>query len=119
MRELWTPEREHPPLYRVRTRHDQRHFIMNENDNRTGSIRPDRELTELFRAVARDMADKEHGAVKAGANKALLDFLESAPDDVLTYHVERSDFDSLDDLRAAVKRRQNQPFPSGGDDRGA
>lgn len=92
---------------------------MNE-DTRTGSVRPDRELTELFRAVARDMADKEHGAVKAGANKALLTFLESAPDDVLNYHLQRSDFDSLDDLRAAVKRRQNQPFPdNGGDDSGA
>lgn len=79
----------------------------------TGHLRPDRELNNVFTAVARDMLDDEHGAVKAGTNAALLAFLEDeAPDNVLEYNLTRKTaFDSLDELRDAVRRRQSTPFP--------
>jgi hypothetical protein len=85
----------------------------------TGHLRPDRELTDMFRGVVRDMAEQEHGAVKAGVNSALLEYLvNNAPDDVVQYHLSRSDYDSLEELEYAVRDRQNQPFPDdhgGGD----
>jgi len=82
-------------------------------DNETGHLRPDRDLNNLFTAVVRDMLDDEHGAVKSGANAALLDFLEAnAPDDVLEYHLNRGKYDSLDDLKRAVRERQSADFPS-------
>lgn len=83
----------------------------------TGHLRPDRDLTNLFTGVVRDMLDDEHGAVKSGANEALLDFLENeAPEDVLSYHLKRGEYDSLDGLRAAVRDRQSAPFPENDDE---
>lgn len=79
--------------------------------NDTGYLRPDKELNDVFRAVARDLLDDEHGAVKSGTNAALLDFLENAPDDVLDYHLDREGYETLDDLRDGVRDRQSTPFP--------
>lgn len=85
-------------------------------ENETGHLRPDRDLNNLFTAAVRDMLEDEHGAVKSGANAALLDFLENeVPDDVLEYHLSRSDYDSLDELKQSVHDRQSADFPSGGD----
>ena len=87
------------------------------SDNETGHLRPDRDLNNLFTGVVRDMLDDEHGAVKSGANAALLDFLDNeAPDDVLEYHLNRGDYDGLDDLRDAVRQRQSADFPGNDDD---
>lgn len=81
--------------------------------NDYGRIRPDAELTDIFRGAVRDMSDNEHGAVKAGANDALLDYLfREVPDEVLDYHLQRSEYGTKAELKAAVRKRQNQPFPS-------
>jgi len=87
----------------------------------TGHLRPDRELTNVFTAVVRDMLDDDHGAVKSGANAALLDFLEDAPEDVLNYNLGRkTDYETLGELKDAVRSRQSTDFPTeGGDDSGA
>lgn len=76
-------------------------------------------MNNLFTAVVRDMLEDEHGAVKAGANDALLDYLErEAEQDVLAYHLRRSDYADLEDLRRAVRERQSADFPTGGEDGG-
>ena len=83
----------------------------------TGHLRPDRELTNVFTAVVRDMLDDEHGAVKSGANAALLDFLEQAPEDVLNYNLQqKTEYENLDELKDAVRSRQSTPFPDEGGD---
>jgi hypothetical protein len=90
--------------------------MTNDNDtdapDSTGHLRPDKELTDLFRGVVRDMAEQEHGAVKAGVNEALLAYLfRDVPDEVLEYHLQRSDYASIRELKVVVKARQNQSFP--------
>ena len=88
------------------------------SDKETGHLRPDRDLSNLFTAVVRDMLDDEHGAVKSGVNAALLDYLDNeAPDVVLEYHLNRGEYENLDGLRRAVRERQSADFP-GGDSHG-
>lgn len=78
-----------------------------------GHLRPDGELTDIFRGAVRDMSNQEHGAVKAGANDALLDYLfRECDDEILDYHIQRSEYGNKAELKAAVRKRQNQPFPS-------
>lgn len=79
----------------------------------TGHLRPDRALNNVFTEVASDMLEGEHGAVKAGTNKALLDFLDDAREEVVQYHLNRQGFDSVDDLRDDVAERQQADFPGG------
>jgi hypothetical protein len=86
------------------------------NETDTGHLRPDGDLADVFRPVVRDMLDDEHGAVKSGTNKALIDFLERAPEEVVQYHLGRKGYASLDELKRSVRSRQSAPYPGESDD---
>lgn len=85
---------------------------MDKTDTAPGHLRPDGELADLFRSVADDTLDEQHGAIKSATNAALLEWLADAPEETLDYHLGRSDaFDTLDELRQRVADRQSAPFP--------
>lgn len=75
-------------------------------DTDSSRVRLDGQLARVFKGVAGDVCDGEHGAVKATANEAALRFLEDVDPDVVAYNLGRHGYDDLDSLRRTVEANQ-------------